>query len=186
MKPLKILTFELLALLMASQLAGQSLSARIGLYDFTDEVARDFYLLSPVVLVGYDFPSSSRLVFNTTAGFGYRSFPYESHQHHLLLLPIFVTLKYKPANPGSTVQPCLFGGGGLLGKEDRNTTLDDTHYSFTYGYHAGGSVDIRLKERMFFTIDVRYNLLVPPAMEDINVSGVITSAGLSFWLGGGE
>jgi hypothetical protein len=182
MRSLKILIFELLAFTMVSPLAGQSLSARVALYDFTDEAARDFYLLSPVVLVGYDFPSSSRLNFNVTAGFGYRSFPYRDHQHRLYLMPIFISLKYKAANPGSTVQPYIFGGGGLLGKEDRNSTLDDTHYAFTYGYHAGAGVDIKLKERLSLNIDVRYNLLVNPAMEDINVSGVISAVGVAFWL----
>ncbi len=182
MRPLKILIFKLLVLGLATPLAGQSLSARLALYDFTGEAARDFYLLSHMVLAGYDFPSSSRLAFNVTAGAGYRSFPYHDHRHHLYLLPVFISLKYLAVNPGSTVQPYLFGGGSLLGKEDKNTTLDDTHYAFTYGYHAGGGVDIRLKEKLYLNIDVRYNLLVNPAMEDINVSGVITAAGLSFIL----
>ena len=63
-----------------------------------------------------------------------------------------------------------------------NRYFDKTHYAFTYGYHALGGLDWQLKEKFSIVFDLRYNLLLNPVMEEINMSGVVSSVGVKLKL----
>jgi hypothetical protein len=179
MKSLKILICEILIVAISIEVQAQKVTARAGIYDFTDEAAREFYLLSPVVFAGCDFPLISRLAIGVSAGFGYHSFKYNSGRHHLYLVPVFISLLYELPVSDTKVVPYLGGGFGLCAKSDKNLSLEHAHHSFTYGYHVCGGLALKLNDKVSLSFDIRYNLLVPPAMEELNISGVITTVGVA-------
>ena len=154
------------------------MSARAGIYDFTDEAAREFYLLLPTVVIGYDFITISDLKFNVSAGFGYSSFKYNSDRHHVYMMPVFLSAIYCIPLEGSKVSLYAGGGFSLAGKADKNLTFAKSHYSFTYGYHVLGEMDFKLNEKLSLSLDIRYNLLMPPSLEELNISGVVTTVGV--------
>ena len=69
---------------------------------------------------------------------------------------------------------------------EHTTQISETHYSITYGYHAIGGLYFRIKEKVTLNFDLRYNLLLNPAMEEINVSGIISTVGIIIPLGSGK
>jgi len=120
----------------------------------------------------------SRLALNVSAGFSFNSFKYQSKKHNLYMVPMFVSMLYELSNPESKVHPHIGGGFSMLGKADKNQTMDIVHYSLTYGYHIIGGFYIDLKGKIALTFELRYNFLITPAMEELNPSGIITTAGI--------
>jgi hypothetical protein len=76
----------------------------------------------------------------------------------------------------------------LVGKIDQNTDLGKTYLALTYGYRATGGLRVSLKKGLRLTIDLSYNLVLPPESEEINISGVMTMIGIEmpFSAGGKE
>ena len=167
-----------LFLLVQLSLSAQDFTARMGIYDFTDEAATEFYVLAPTIIFGYDCLKMSRLALNVSAGFSFNSFKYQSKKHNLYMVPLFVSMLYELSNPESKVHPYIGAGFSLLGKADKNQTMEIVHYSLTYGYHAIGGFYIDLKKKAALTFEFRYNFLITPAMEELNPSGVISTVGI--------
>jgi hypothetical protein len=168
----------ILLFIIPLSLRSQPISVRAGIYDFTDITAREFYVLAPTVVAGYDAWRKSQLSFCVSAGFSFNSIKYNDHRHYLYMIPVFLTMNYDLLNPDAKVWPVIGGGLSLIGKADQNKDFSKTIYSFTYGYHATGGVHIRLKKGLIITADLTYNLLLPPVMEELNVSGVIAAFGV--------
>jgi outer membrane protein W len=164
-------------------LFSQDLNIRAGVYDFTDIVATEFYIVAPSVFIGYDCFTMSRLKFNVSAGFSYNSIKYNSNRHNLYMIPLFISMIYELPNPKSKIKPYVGGGLSFLSKADNNKSLEKTHYSITYGYHAIGGLYFGIKEKVTLNFDMRYNLLLNPAMEEIDISGIISTVGIIIHLG---
>jgi hypothetical protein len=62
-------------------------------------------------------------------------------------------------------------------KADKNESLSGAHQSFTYGYHLSGILNYRIKKSILF-FEIRYNYLMPPAMEEIRMSGIMPMIGI--------
>jgi len=167
-------------------LSAQDFTARMGIYDFTDEAATEFYVIAPTIIFGYDCLKMSRLALNVSAGFSFNSLKYQSKKHNLYMVPLFASLIYELSNPDSKVHPYIGGGFSLLGKADKNQTMEIVHYSLTYGYHAIGGFYIDLKKKIALSFELRYNFLITPAMEELNPSGVISTVGLRFSMNSGH
>lgn len=182
MKLLKILIFSFLTTLIFSSTytKAQPLSVQLGIYEFTGNAASEFYILAPTILVGYDVWKSSRLSSHISPGLCYTQIKYNNHHHYLYMIPLMVTVNYDLPNPDSRVWPVIGAGFSLLGKVDQNKDLAKTHYSFIYGYHATGGLRFQQKNNIILTLDLTYNLLIPPIMEDVNMNGVIIAIGLRF------
>lgn len=186
MKLSKILTCKLFVIFLITgtkPLFSQDLNIRAGVYDFTDIVAKEFYIVAPSVFLGYDCLTMSRLKLNVSAGFSYNSIKYNSNRHNLYMIPLFISMIYELPNPESKIKPYVGGGLSFTGKADKNKSLEKTHYSVTYGYHAIGGLYFRIKEKVTLNFDLRYNLLLNPAMEEINISGIISAVGIIIPLG---
>ncbi|MBN3036737.1 MAG: outer membrane beta-barrel protein [Bacteroidales bacterium] len=169
----------LLCIVCSSRSTAQELTAGGAIYDFTGKTAAEFYILAPGIMAGYDLMTFSRLRWISSLGISYNSIKYDGHRHHLWLLPVFTTLLYDAPNPGSRLRPYLGAGLSLAIKADRNVTFDKTHYAFTYGYHAAMGVKYELKTGISLLFDMRYNLLIPPVMEEIDISGMVITTGVS-------
>jgi len=188
MKRLTILTFSLLsaAMLTPSRMHSQEFSVAAGIYDFTDITTREFYLLAPTFSVGADVWNWSRLAVHLSTGLSFTSVKYNSHRHYFYMVPLSVTVCYDLADPRSKVFPSAGMGLCIAGKADRNSDFDKTHYSFTYGYIATGGIRYRPGKKIIFTLDLSYSLMMPPAMEELNLSGVTVMAGARFPLRPGK
>lgn len=189
MKLSKILTYKLFVIFLITgikPLSSQDLNIRAGVYDFTDIVATEFYIVAPSVFLGYDCLSMSRLKLNVSAGFSYNSIKYNSNRHNLYMIPLFISMIYELPNPESKIKPYVGGGLSFLSKADKNKSLEKAHYSVTYGYHAVGGLYFKIKEKVTLNFDLRYNFLLNPAMEEINISGIISTVGIIIPLGLGK
>jgi outer membrane protein W len=155
----------------------QSVSVQTGIYNFTEDLANEFYTLAPGIFAGVDVVSWERLKLNTGAGFAFTPVKYNNHKHLLYFLPVFISLKYDLVNEGSKIKPFVAAGISLAGKADKNRYFDKTHYAFTYGYHIQGGISRRISNILSLQFDMRYNLLITPVMEEINISGVTTTIG---------
>lgn len=182
MKWLKILIYSLPALMIfqPEPVTGQKASSALGIYDFTDRTTREFYLISPVLMAGYDVWNRNLLHLNVSGGFSYKSLKYNDHRHSLYMVPLMATCYYDLANPGADVNPVIGMGLSLMGKADRNKDFDKTHYSMTYGYHVTGGLRFRVNPKLILTLDLTYNGLVPPVPEEVDMRGVIITCGVRF------
>ncbi|MFH1160225.1 MAG: hypothetical protein V1733_04670 [bacterium] len=156
----------------------QDLSVRSGIYDFTASTTREFYLLAPTFLVGYDIWTLSRLSFHLSTGIAYNSTQYNADRHHLFMIPLFFLANYNLPNPNARLLPVIGGGFCLMQKLDKNTTLSRTHYGITYGFQANGGLRYRLKTGLQITLDIAYNLLIPFTTEETNINGFLYTFGL--------
>ena len=180
MKWLKISIFSLAVFMVyiPSPARGQPFSIRTGIYEFSDITAREFYVLAPTILAGYDVWKKSRLGLEVSAGLSFNSIRYNGRHHNLYMVPVFVTVNYDLPNPDSRVHPVIGGGFGLMGKADANTSLGKTHYSLAYGYHAVGGLHFLTRRNVTLTLDLTYNFIIPPASEDLDISGLMTMIGI--------
>jgi len=180
MKSLKITIYKILffiIIVLPELVVGQRFSIEAGIYDYTDNVAREFYLLSPTVLFGYDFYMIKKLRINFSGGIGYRQFKYHNNRHQLYTVPLFLSALYDFKNNGAKLYPSAGMGFSAMYKSDRNMALSGPHQSFTYGYHFKGELNYRLPKLTLF-FEIRYNYLLPPAMEEIKLSGIMPMIGL--------
>lgn len=164
----------------------QAVSLRAGVYDFTDNTAREFYIIAPTFLAGYDVWHKSRLSLQLSTGLSFNSIKYNGHHHYLYMVPILLTVNYAVLNPDSRIHPVIGAGMGIMGKADINSSLDNTHYSFTYGYHATGGLHYELSKNLQLTLELTYNLMMPPVPEELDVAGLITTVGVLLPVGGGK
>jgi hypothetical protein len=158
----------------------QGSSVRIGIYDFVGNTAAEFYVLAPTVMFGYGVWKQSQLDLQLAAGFSFNQINYNGHHHYLYMVPLMATMYYHLPNPGAKVWPSFGMGIGLMGKADHNKDYDKSHNSLAYGYHATGRLNVSLKEDRLLTLDMTYNLMIPPVKEEVNISGVILTVGLKF------
>jgi hypothetical protein len=132
-----------------------------------------------MVIAGYDYLIINKLRFNVAAGLGYRQFDYHDNKHHLYTIPVFASVFFDIRNGDSKLFPSAGMGMSGMYKADRNESLSEAHHSFTYGYHLSGVLNYRLKKCMLF-FEIRYNHLLPPAMDEIRLSGIMPMAGIRF------
>jgi hypothetical protein len=182
MKSLRTLIYSLLTLLIfgSAVAKAQMPSVRVGIYDFVGNTASEFYILAPTLMFGYDVWKRSQLNMQLSTGFSFNLTRYNSHHHYLYMIPVMTTIFYNLPNPDSKVWPSIGMGLSLLGKADHNKDFEITHYSLAYGYHAGGRLNVKLKKEHILTLDMTYNLLIPPVPEEVNLNGVILTVGLNF------
>ena len=157
---------------------GQAISIRAGIYDFTDITAREFYVVAPIILAGYDVWRKSHLGLQLSTGLSFNSIKYNDHRHYLYMVPILLTVNYDLLNPDSKVHPVIGAGIGLMGKADVNSNLKKTHYSMTYGYHATGGLHFLVNQKITLTLELTYNFLMPQVPEELDIAGLITTFGI--------
>jgi hypothetical protein len=182
MKSLRILIYSLLVMLIFGTFVSKAQipSFRVGIYDFVSNTASEVYVLAPTVIFGYDVWNRSQLDLQISSGFSFNRTRYNSHYHYLYLIPFLATVYYNLPNPSAKVWPSIGMGMSLLWKADYNKDFDKTHYSLAYGFNATGRLNIPLKGDLLLILEMTYNLMIPPVMEEVNLSGVILTAGLNF------
>ena len=185
MKSLKILIYNLfvfsLVLVPAKPLCQNStkdLSFHFGIYDFTDEVAKEFYGFAPSALIAIHFLKTKHLSLNISSGLSYTSVKYNEKRHNIFMVPLNVIALYTFAEPDTRLRPFIGTGLGLHFKSDRNVWLPEPHNTITYGYIINAGMDFPLNSRLTLSVDLKYKFLVPSAVEALNVSGILLSVGI--------
>ncbi|MBL7139007.1 MAG: hypothetical protein ISS17_09560 [Bacteroidales bacterium] len=157
---------------------GQELSVRSGIYDFTNLTTREFYVIAPTLLVGYDFWTLSRLSFQVTSGISYNTAKYNADRHHLIMIPLFLTASYNLPNPHARLFPVIGGGLSMMLKMDQNASLSKVHYGLTYGLQASGGLRYALRPGLLLTFDIACHIFVPFTTEETNINGFLYTLGL--------
>jgi hypothetical protein len=190
MRSLKILIFNMLMglCLVHSAAWAQSFCFRTGIYDFTGNSAREFYKVAAIVSAGANIWTRDRIHLSVSSGLGFNSVRYNDHRHNLYMIPVFADMNFDLLDSKAKIIPTLGLGMILVGKIDQNTDLGKTYLALTYGYRATGGLRVSLKKGLRLTIDLSYNLVLPPESEEINISGVMTMIGIEmpFSAGGKE
>ena len=186
MKSWKILIFSglLVGFGLTNPAKGQELSVRSGLYDFTNITTREFYVVAPTLLVGYDVWTISRLSFQVTSGLSFNTSKYNNDRHFLYMIPLFLTADYHLPNPLARLFPVIGGGFCLMQKIDKNAFLQKTHYGMTYGFQVSGGLRYGLKTGLLLTLDIAYNIFIPFTTEETNINGFLYSFGLRIPISG--
>jgi hypothetical protein len=102
------------------------------------------------------------------------------------MVPLTVIVSYDLTGNGSKVFPSASMGLSLAGKADYNSDFDRTHYSLTYGYIATGGIRYRPGKKVIFSFDLSYHLMMPPTLEELNLSGVSLLLGARIPLNSGN
>ncbi len=175
-----LFSLAILLCLWPAAVSAQRVFVRSGIYDFTDNAAREFYVVAPTFLAGYEAWHKPKMGLVVTSGLSFNAVRYNGRRHYLYMVPLLVTFTVKLMDPASRVIPVAGMGMGVMEKIDQNASFDQTYYSFAYGYHATGGLRFRMTGRLSLTFDLTYNLIMPPVQEEVNPSGVLITIGLGW------
>ena len=181
MRSSKILIFKMLLVLYLIPSAGwsQSFYLRSGIVDFTNNTTREFYKLAVAFSAGADVWNPGRIHLRISSGLAFNSVRYNGHRHNLYMVPVIVGMNYDLMNQTSKICPTIGIGLVLIAKADQNVDFEKTFLALAYGYQATGGVKINLKQNLVLTLDLAFNLILPPDSEELNMSGVITMVGIA-------
>lgn len=159
---------------------GDNLSFELGVYDFTDIEAKEFYKVAPSLFVNYEANRKSKLSVCVVSGISHSSVNYNNKKHYLFMIPFFLSICYNFVDSASKFQPFIGGGFSVQGKFDKNHKIPDPHSSITYGNHMLAGLKYAINKKIFFFGTLRYNVLIPSFFEDLNTNGIITTIGLKY------
>ena len=154
------------------------MSVHLGVFDFTDEAAREFYKIAPSVIVGTDLYKKKNISLQVFTGLSFASVRYNSRRHNLYLIPLNLVGVYKFTDLETKINPFFGTGLGIYYKIDKNADLEKAHDSFTYGYILNAGFDFPLKKTKILTFDIKYHFTMPPTFEEFNYGGIIPSIGV--------
>lgn len=175
---IKISIFFFLVFLISAN----DIGIEIGIYDFTDEASKEFYKIAPALVFSYEIVKKTKLSFNLTSGIFFTVTSYNRSKHYLTMIPFHSSIIYNFKEPDLKFQPFIGGGFSIQVKFDLNPVFNQPHFSATYGYHMLAGIKVPVKERVKFFGKLKYNILIPPYLEDLNTSGIISTIGFKFML----
>ena len=181
MKRSRILICSILAVVLSSgnDCRAQATVIKSGVYSFTGTTASAFYNYAPTVSLDQFVAGSSRLDLRFSPSFSFRQVRYNSNLHTLMMIPVLVTAFYHLPNPGSRLSPSLGMGAGMIWKSDYNKEYEKTHHAIPYGYHITGRLNYILRNGRHCVFDMTYNLMMYTGTEEVNLSGVLLTVGVS-------
>jgi outer membrane protein W len=168
------------------QNSAKDLCFQLGVYDFTDEVAKEFYGFAPTALTAIQFLKTKHLSLNISGGVSYTSVKYNEKRHNVFMVPLNAIALYTFAEPDTKLRPFIGTGLGLHFKSDKNEWLKEAYNTITYGYIINAGLDIPISSRLIISIDFKYEFFIISAVEALNVSGILSSAGIKIPLGYGK
>ncbi|MCB0283565.1 MAG: outer membrane beta-barrel protein [Calditrichaeota bacterium] len=164
-------SFIVITFVLISKSNASELWVNAGIYDFTNNVSKEFYKYAQSFRVSYDFYQLSQLSFSITTGFSSSSRPYNGDDYDMYLIPVQLSWQYSFLVNNSDIMPFIGSGAGFYAKMDHNEIFPKNYYTGTYGYHLFSGLQYRITERLKCKFETRYNILISPALEDINSSG---------------
>ncbi len=159
-----------------------SIGARAGIHDFSRDATRDFYLYSAGGMLSCSFYESRQFGIETAAGLFHRSVQYNGGLHTLYIVPL--TVSFIVSFPMEDMKTVPYFGTGVGGwyKREESPTAQRTFNYITYGYHLIGGLKYPLSDKLSLQADLRYCLIMTDFKEEMNLSGVQTTAGVAYRL----
>jgi len=170
----------LLFLLLIVKVNAATIWVSLGVYDFTDDISKEFYKYGQSFRVSCDFGQISALKLSATTGGSFSNVPYHGDDHEMFILPLLLSWKYFLWSEQSKIYPVIGSGAGIYAKMDHNEYFPKKRYSFTYGYHFTSGLNYKISNRLTSKFEMRYNILISPGTEDINSSGFDVLLGIGF------
>lgn len=172
MKLSKIALFSGLLVVLISSGRADVLWTNAGIYDFTNDVAREFYKFGWSGRLAYEYQASSRIGLEMQTGANFSTVPYNGEEHQMYLYPLQITWKYYFETDQPKLAPYFGTGVGGYYKMDNNEFFKGRRWAFLYGYHLCSGIKYNFKRALPFRFELRYNLLMPPNTQDLNSSGL--------------
>ncbi|MGZ2370306.1 OmpW family outer membrane protein [Ancylomarina sp. YFZ004] len=174
--------FILSGLLTASQLRAQTpnkeLSIQLGMYDFTDELTREFYKTVPSLNLGIDLYKRKQLSFSVYSGISYTKFNYNSRKHHLVIIPLNAMGRFKFLSNDTKISPYFGSGIGLFFKTENNDWMNKSFNTISYSYLLNTGFDFPIGKEIVFSIDLKYIFTMEALDEEIDYSGISSTLGI--------
>jgi outer membrane protein W len=107
---------------------------------------------------------------------------YANEDYLLVMVPAFLSVIYNLGDTSSIFKPFIGAGLSLHGDYNKHSyfsEFENNRYGFTYGYHTMFGIDIPINQKLIFTGNFKYNILVPRSLLDMNQCGIIWTAGFT-------
>jgi opacity protein-like surface antigen len=163
-----------------THVSAKKVSAKFGIYDFTDDITRDFYQIAPMFLLSYDVLEISYVKVSLSAGASYNTVKYNSKRHFVEMYPAFISVTYDLPSWNTRLYPFFGGGLSAILKKDKNEWMPSAHRNFTYGYHVIFGVYRPIAKRWSLGINFQYNMFNAPNVESIDMSGALPTLELRY------
>ena len=159
-----------------------SIGARAGIHDFSNDATRDFYGLAEGGTLSCAFYESRQFGIETTTGLFHSSVNYNGGKHVLYVVPL--TVSFVLSFPMKEIKIIPYMGAGVGGwyKHEESPTARRSFNYITYGYHLIGGLKYPLTSGLSLLADLRYCLIMTDFKEEMNISGVQTTVGVSYQL----
>lgn len=159
-----------------------SIGARAGVHDFSNDATRDFYGLAEGGALSCTFYESRRFGIEAATGLFHSSVNYNGGKHVLYIMPLTVSFILSFPMEEIRIMPYLGMGVGGWYKHEESPTAGRSFNYITYGYHFIGGLKYPLTPRLSLFADLRYCLIMTDFKEEMNISGMQTTAGMSYQL----
>ncbi len=166
--------------MLVLSLHARNVNLGIGIYDFTDEVSKEFYTITFNAKLSFEFLERSGLSLGLSSGISFTSVIYNDDDHDFLLVPTFLYGKYCHKPEKIRIHPFAGLGFGLYWKMDYNDWFKQPHYGLTYGYVALGGIQIPVNNFLHVILEIDYHIHIPVSMEELNASGIQTTVGVGY------
>lgn len=153
-----------------------------GIYDFSNDVAREFYKFGWSGRLAYEVPLTQNSGLELQSGANFSTVPYNGEEHEMYLFPLQLSWKYYFTNGSSKWVPYFGTGVGAYYKMDNNEFFKGRRWAFLYGYQLCSGLKYTLGKTVPLRFELRYNLLMPPNTQDLNSSGMDVLIGIGFAL----
>lgn len=182
MKLLKTGIYRIIILIFSvaatSNAAGFWINA--GVYNFSNDISRQFYKFGWSGKISYDFLELSQLKFSIVSGGSYSKVPYNQEEHEMYLIPLQLSWRYNFVMINSKIYPFFGSGIGGYLKMDQNEIFPKRRYNISYGYHFFTGLEYKISDLLRTRFEMRQNMLIPPALEDIDPSGLDILIGVGY------
>jgi len=163
---------------LRAQTPAKELSIQLGMYDFTNDLPREFYKRIPSLNLGIDFYKRKNLSFSVYTGLSYTEVDYNSRKHQLVIIPLNIMGRYKFLSNDTKISPYFGSGVGLFYKSNNTSSLSKKIEKISYSYLLNTGFDFPIGKKIIFSIDLKYVFTMETLEEEIDYSGISPSIGI--------
>jgi len=163
---------------LTAQNPAKELSIQLGMYDFTDDISREFYKTIPSLNLGIDLFKRKQLSFSLYSGISYTKFDYNSRKHQLIIIPLNAMGRYKFILNDTKISPYFGSGIGLFYKSENIAWMNKSFDTISYSYLLNTGFDYPIGKEIILSIDLKFVFTMEPLKEEIDYSGISPILGI--------
>jgi hypothetical protein len=178
---ISIYSFICFLFLTIRPLNADSISAMLGVYDFTSDVESEFYTVAFNFHAGWAVNISSKTDLEISTGLIYSSMEYNTGEHDLIIIPLSLTYIINFDVKENEAVPFIGAGVSGFYKKDKSERTSKTYNLYTYGYHFLIGIKKPVSEMISFKILLKDNIVMNlHPLESINISGINMMFGIEY------